>query len=129
MLYLVKIKPYKSNLLNYFSLFDEIWLFISYSLLLLLDEIKIEVNGNSELKGSIRVGWAIIGIILIFIIWNLIYLLPVKIIEIYQITKKLILYITGKFIKSSFIGHKSEIAPKKILRYPVYQRSNIDINK
>jgi uncharacterized membrane protein len=107
------VRPYKATILNIFTLFDEFCLCIATSLCFFFEDINIESDEEyTATRFDVYVGWMIIGSIAIFIIVNLLYLIPVKVMEIYNIFKKIYQCMRGKkdtnkkeSLKKSAVSH------------------------
>lgn len=76
--------PYKEKVINFFMVFDEFCLTLVNFLCFLFQEIENDIDEEYTIsRFDNYVGWAIIGVIGVFIVVNLAYLVPVKIVEIY----------------------------------------------
>lgn len=85
--YLSVVKPYKENILNVSSIFNESCVFACSFCLIWFTPIKIDGDNEDPTSRQVNLGWVIIIFISIGLVGNFMYLFPVKLYETYMITK------------------------------------------
>ena len=90
LMYLVVFTPYKASILNRFSIFNELWVFICSCSLLAFSSIEFESNQTTQTTTTQDYcGWIIIVSSSWCLIWNCVFLFPVKLYETFVLVKKI----------------------------------------
>lgn len=96
--YLITVLPYKDRNLNFFTIFNEVCVFMVSVSLILYDNVKVDQNSKVVTGWKQDIGWLTIAPVIIWVIVNVIYLFPVKIYETFILAK----LVVGKLKRSSF---------------------------
>lgn len=87
--YLITIQPFKDDILNKFSIFNEFCVGGCCLLLLVFDQVKSDTDISKQRTNNLHenAGWGMILIVVLCLCVNFIYLIPVKLYETFILGK------------------------------------------